>query len=93
MVDSVGIPPQVSHELMAKQAGGRQNIGFIPEDHRHYLRSKRTREMKIEDIGGVLEYLQKMKLEDPNFFLDIQVDKDDLITNIFWTNGRMKGRL
>ena len=45
--------------------------------------------MKIGDTGGVLEYLQKMQLKDPNFFYAIQVDEDDLITNIFWADAKM----
>ncbi|XP_027093748.1 protein FAR1-RELATED SEQUENCE 5-like [Coffea arabica] len=31
-----------------------------------------------------------MQFEDPNFFYTIQVDEDDLITNIFWSDGKMK---
>ncbi|KAL3499810.1 hypothetical protein ACH5RR_038903 [Cinchona calisaya] len=42
------------------------------------------------DTGGVLEYLQKMQLEDPNSFYAIQVDEDDLITNIFWLDAKMR---
>ncbi|KAF1864561.1 hypothetical protein Lal_00043202 [Lupinus albus] len=30
-----------------------------------------------------------MKVEDPNFFYAKQVDKDDLITNIFWSDAKM----
>ena len=46
--------------------------------------------MKLADTGGVLEYLQKMQLNDPNFVYAIQVDEDDLITNIFWADAKMK---
>ncbi|XP_027124261.1 protein FAR-RED IMPAIRED RESPONSE 1-like [Coffea arabica] len=42
------------------------------------------------DTGGVLEYLQGMQLEDPNFFYAIQVDEDDLITSIFWTDAKIR---
>ena len=42
------------------------------------------------DTGGVLEYLRRMQLEDPNFYYAIQVDEDDLITNIFWANAKMR---
>lgn len=41
------------------------------------------------DAGGLLTYLQSKQLEDTNFFHAIQVDEDDLITNIFWANGQM----
>ena len=48
-----------------------------------YLRTRRTDEMKSGDIGGLLEYLQIMQSKDLNFSYAIQVDFDDLITNIF----------
>ena len=46
--------------------------------------------MKSRDTGGLLEYLQRMHSEDLNLSYATQVDLDDLITNIFWANGRMK---
>ncbi|KAM6596036.1 hypothetical protein CsatA_006560 [Cannabis sativa] len=46
-------------------------------------------QMKIRDTGSVLEYLQRMQIQDPNFFYAIQVDVDDLITNIFWADAKM----
>ncbi|XP_042380345.1 protein FAR1-RELATED SEQUENCE 5-like [Zingiber officinale] len=90
MTSDVGIPPKASHDLMVKQVGGRENLGFIPEDYKNYLRSKRTRNMRVGDTGGVLEFLQKMQFDDPNFFYAIQVDEDDLITNIFWCDAKMR---
>ncbi|XP_042465581.1 protein FAR1-RELATED SEQUENCE 5-like [Zingiber officinale] len=75
---------------MVKQVGGRDNLGFIPQDYNNYLRSKRTRNIRVGDTGGVLEYLQKIQFDDPNFFYAIQVDEDDLITNIFWCDAKMK---
>ncbi|XP_042401101.1 protein FAR1-RELATED SEQUENCE 5-like [Zingiber officinale] len=90
MASEVGIPPKASHDLMMRQTGGRENLGFIPEDYKNYLRSKRTRNMRVGDTGGVLEYLQKMQCDDPYFFNAIQVDEDDLITNIFWSDAKMR---
>ncbi|XP_047320397.1 protein FAR-RED IMPAIRED RESPONSE 1-like [Impatiens glandulifera] len=69
MASAVGIRPKVSHDLMAIQMGGREFLGFIPEDYKNYLRSKRTRNMMVGDTG---------------------VDEDDLITNIFWTDAKMR---
>ncbi|XP_071939829.1 protein FAR-RED IMPAIRED RESPONSE 1-like [Coffea arabica] len=42
------------------------------------------------DTGGVLDYLQRMQLEDPNFCYAIQVYEDDLKTNIFWADAKMR---
>ncbi|PSS16368.1 Protein FAR1-RELATED SEQUENCE like [Actinidia chinensis var. chinensis] len=89
MANDCGIAPKATVAFMARQVGGRENLGFIPQDYKNYLRSKRTVQMKIGDTGGVLEYLQKMQLQDPNFFYAIQVDEDDLITNIFWADAKM----
>ncbi|XP_027169197.1 protein FAR-RED IMPAIRED RESPONSE 1-like [Coffea eugenioides] len=90
MARSCGIAPKQSIELMSKQVGGRENLGFIRDDLKNYLRSKRSIPMMQGDTGGVLEYLQRMQLEDPNFYYAIQVDEDDLITNIFWADAKMR---
>ena len=45
--------------------------------------------MKVDDTGGVLEYLKLMQLDDPSFFYALQVDKDGLISNIFWADAQM----
>ncbi|KAL8556296.1 hypothetical protein ACS0TY_003933 [Phlomoides rotata] len=89
-LDYSGITPRASFALMSKQVGGRENVGFIFEDYKNYLRSKRTMQMKFGDTGGVLEYLQKRQLDDPNFFYARQVDEDDLIANILWIDAQMK---
>ncbi|KAJ1406747.1 FAR1 DNA-binding domain [Sesbania bispinosa] len=61
LAESFGITPKASCELMARRVGGRENLGVIPEDYRNYLRSKRTIQMRLGDICGVLEYLQQMQ--------------------------------
>ncbi|KAL0320529.1 UNVERIFIED_CONTAM: protein FAR1-RELATED SEQUENCE 5 [Sesamum radiatum] len=88
-ISSSGIAPKAGYYLMSKQMGGHENVGFIFEDYKNYLRSKRTIEMKIGDTGGVLEYLQQKQLANPNFFYAIQVDEDDLIANIIWVDAQM----
>ncbi|XP_042401444.1 protein FAR1-RELATED SEQUENCE 5-like [Zingiber officinale] len=69
MASDVGIHQKASHDLMVKQVGGRDNLGFIPQDYNNYLRAKRTRNIRVGDTG---------------------VDEDDLITNIFWCDAKMR---
>ncbi|XP_051127822.1 protein FAR1-RELATED SEQUENCE 5-like [Andrographis paniculata] len=88
--ECVGLTPKASHDLMVKEAGGRDNLGFTRQDHKNYLRTKRTKDIKFGDTGGVLEYLQGMQSKDPNSSYFIQLDEDDMITNIFWADSRMK---
>ncbi|KAE8697210.1 hypothetical protein F3Y22_tig00110627pilonHSYRG00067 [Hibiscus syriacus] len=85
IVDRSGLTPKESFEFLARKVGGVENLGFIPEDNSNSLRTRRTEEMKVGDAGGVLEYLQNMQHDDPNFSYAIQVDLDDFIMNIFWT--------
>ena len=68
---------------MAKIVGGLDNLGFILKNYNNYLRTRQTDEMKSGDTRGLLEYLQIMQSKDLNFSYAIQVDFDDLITNIF----------
>ncbi|KAF1870897.1 hypothetical protein Lal_00030208 [Lupinus albus] len=49
LAESCGITPKASCELMARQAGGRENLGFIPDDYMNYLHSKRTIQMRTGD--------------------------------------------
>ncbi len=74
---------------MARWVGGIENFGFILEDYNNYFPTRHMKEMKIEDTECLLEYLQSMQSEDFNFSYAIQVDSDDLITNIFF--GQMVG--
>ena len=90
LADSFGIAPRASVGLMARWVGGLDNLDFISKDYNNYLCTRRIEEMKSEDTGGLLEYLQRMQSEDLNFSYAIQVDLDNLITNIFWADGRMK---
>lgn len=90
MAEESGIAPKQGIGFMARRVGGLHNLGFIPDDYKNYLRTRRTEEMRVGDTGGILEYLQHMQCDDPNFSYFIQVDVDDLITNIFWADGLMK---
>ena len=35
--DKSGIRPKSTYDLMSKQAGGRENVGFLPVDYKNYL--------------------------------------------------------
>ncbi|XP_060667172.1 protein FAR1-RELATED SEQUENCE 9-like [Ziziphus jujuba] len=47
IADSSGIAPKSSLELMAKRVGGYENLGFICDDYKNYLKTKRTIQMKV----------------------------------------------
>jgi zinc finger SWIM domain-containing protein 3 len=86
---SVGISTKLAIDMLAKEAGGIENLGFTRLDVKNRLYTKRSLLVQKGDTGGVLEYMERRSLEDAKFFYSIQVDEDDLITNIFWTDSKM----
>lgn len=80
---SVGITTKAAVDLLAKEVGGMENLGFTRVDVKNRLYSKRSLKVHQGDTGGVLEYMEKRTSEDAKFFYSIQVDENDLITNIF----------
>lgn len=40
LVDSVGIRPKATYDLMSAQVGRSTNLGFLPVDYKNYLQSK-----------------------------------------------------
>jgi zinc finger SWIM domain-containing protein 3 len=71
---------KATFDLMAKEAGGIENIEFTREHMKNKLYSKRMLTINQGDTRGVLEYLEKKISEQEKFFYcSIQVDEDDLI--------------
>ncbi|XP_058068737.1 protein FAR1-RELATED SEQUENCE 5-like [Magnolia sinica] len=85
--DGSGIKPREAVEYFSRRSGGRENLGFQSIDYKNYLQKKRMKVMERGDAGAVLQYFQKMQADNPSFFYAIQVDEDDQITNIFWTDA------
>ncbi|RID47535.1 hypothetical protein BRARA_I04121 [Brassica rapa] len=79
-----GISAKATIEMMSREVGGRENLGFLDKDYRNYICRKRMAEMEKGDAGAVLEYFQKKKEDNSSFFLF----NDDMITNIFWVDDR-----
>ncbi|CAL9169673.1 unnamed protein product [Musa hybrid cultivar] len=78
-----------SQRLLAKfQTGGRQGASQIPASYKNYLRSKRMKNLQSGDAGALMEYLQKMKGDNPSFFYAIQVDEAEQLTNVFWADPK-----
>ena len=44
--------------------------------------------MEKGDAGTILQYFQKKQSENSSYFYSIQLDEDDMITNIFWADAR-----
>ncbi len=88
ILNDSGVRPKEGHEVMSRQAGGRQSLTFTRKDYKNYLRSKRMKSIQEGDTGAILQYLQDKQMENPSFFYAIQVDEDEMMTNIFWADAR-----
>ncbi|XP_028080046.1 uncharacterized protein LOC114281693 [Camellia sinensis] len=51
-----------SIELMGKEAGGRQCLGFTKLDQKNYLRTKRQQSLAYGEVGNVLQYFKEKSL-------------------------------
>ncbi|XP_059629955.1 protein FAR1-RELATED SEQUENCE 5-like [Cornus florida] len=89
LADDSGLPVGSSYELMGRQSGAREALGFTKVDQKNYLRTKRQKQLQSGEAGFIFEYFQSQMLENPSFFHAVQLDKDDYITNIFWADARM----
>ncbi|XP_038713492.1 protein FAR1-RELATED SEQUENCE 5-like [Tripterygium wilfordii] len=66
-VRSAGIKPKDAHELMSREAGGRDSLGYIASDHKTYLRTRREKAMKYGEAGCILMYFQNEQIKNPSF--------------------------
>ncbi|XP_043701757.1 protein FAR1-RELATED SEQUENCE 5-like [Telopea speciosissima] len=89
LIDDSGIRPKAAFEYMGRRAGGRQNLGYTPKDHHNYLRSKRQHDLGYGEAASLLQYFTEQSRLDPSFSYVVQLDMDELITNIFWADARM----
>ncbi|XP_057478187.1 protein FAR1-RELATED SEQUENCE 5-like [Actinidia eriantha] len=78
-----------SHDLLSAQVGGKEFLGFTREDQKNYLRGRRQRSLKYGEIGALLGYFQKQASTNPYFYYAVQLDSDEMITNIFWADHEM----
>ncbi|KAI8538633.1 hypothetical protein RHMOL_Rhmol09G0119500 [Rhododendron molle] len=89
IAEATGLPLKLSHDLISAQSGGKENIGFMREDIKSYLRAKRGRDLQYGEAGALLRYFQKQTMDNPYFFHGMQLDVDEMITNIFWADHEM----
>ncbi|XP_059306355.1 protein FAR1-RELATED SEQUENCE 5-like [Lycium ferocissimum] len=89
LAEDAGLFSKATFDFISLQAGGRVNLGYIKLDQKNYLRTKRQEAIRQREAGALLECFEKKRIDDPSFFSAIQLDVDDMITNIFWVDSKM----
>ncbi|XP_042479834.1 protein FAR1-RELATED SEQUENCE 5-like [Macadamia integrifolia] len=54
LADDSGMNPKSIFDLMSKQSGGRDSIGYIRQDQKNYLRTKHERDLSYGEAGCLL---------------------------------------
>ncbi|KAK9285827.1 hypothetical protein L1049_025028 [Liquidambar formosana] len=89
LAEQSGIRLGPAHELMSRQVGGRECLGFTKIDQKNYLRSRRMKNLAFREVGTMMRYFKQQQMNNPSFFYDVQFDNEEQITNIFWADARM----
>ncbi|XP_010263150.1 PREDICTED: protein FAR1-RELATED SEQUENCE 5-like isoform X2 [Nelumbo nucifera] len=89
MANDLGLALKASMELIAKEAGAHENVESTSTDLKNYLHSCRTGNMEKGEAGAILQYCQDMQEKDPSFSYAVQLDQDELVTNMFWADAHM----
>ena len=86
--EKFGVSIKQTINLLSLQVSGYENLGFLSVDYKNHVNSKRREALKRGDGCVVMDYIQKMQLEDPSYFYSIQLDDDNQINNIFLADSR-----
>ncbi|CAN1320448.1 Protein FAR1-RELATED SEQUENCE 5 [Linum perenne] len=75
---------------MRKTAGGTKQLGFLHTDLKNYIWEKRTRDMQGGDVTVIANHFCKKQNENDGFFFDKELDSDENIASIFWSDATMR---
>ncbi|XP_030970696.1 protein FAR1-RELATED SEQUENCE 5-like [Quercus lobata] len=89
LAHELGLKLKQSYELLSKQVGGYDNLGFTKQDHKNYLHTKRQRDMEHGAAASLRRYFSRQLKENPSYYFATQLDYEELIINIFWAEARM----
>ncbi|XP_042056347.1 protein FAR1-RELATED SEQUENCE 5-like [Salvia splendens] len=89
LADDIGLNQKSSFNLMSRQVGGRDGIGYTILDAKNYLRTERQRSMVYGEVGCLLKYFQDKLSKNPSFYHANQMDMEEHITNVFWADVRI----
>ena len=69
--------------------GDPRNLGYVKRDVTNE-RSKMRAKLLIRDMDLTVEYFEKRRAENPNFFYATQVDSENVVNALFWVDGRTR---
>ncbi|XP_057770058.1 protein FAR1-RELATED SEQUENCE 5-like [Salvia miltiorrhiza] len=85
-----GIGVSRAYRFLEKEAGSRENIGFIRKDIYNELQKESRKVSKINDgdANKLLEMLTDRGMSDPSFFWKVKLSDDGRLKNLFFRDTR-----
>ena len=86
--DMSGISAKATVEMMSREVGGQENLGFLKKDYQNYIYREREWQKWKREMLELFWNTFRKKEGNSSFFYSMQLDEDDMITNIFWADDR-----
>ena len=77
-------------DYMVQQSGSYENVGFIQKDLYNYIDTERRTELRNGDAEGALAYLCGKAEESPHFYYKYDVNAENRLCRLFWTDARSR---
>ncbi|XP_065860808.1 protein FAR1-RELATED SEQUENCE 5-like [Euphorbia lathyris] len=88
-VDGSTTQPKLVSGTPCNKAGDEDIHGYQLIDYNNKLSFKRMRDMREGELERLQQYFHSKQLKNPSFYCSMQLDAEDQITNIFWTDVKM----
>ncbi|KAF8020194.1 hypothetical protein BT93_G0786 [Corymbia citriodora subsp. variegata] len=85
-----GIRATKAYSYLCDEAGGSNNIGFTLHDCQNFLQTKRMNLICAGDCQGLINHFNYLQSNGSNFFHTFQLDEEQRLTNVFWSDGVSK---
>ncbi|XP_057463795.1 protein FAR-RED IMPAIRED RESPONSE 1-like [Actinidia eriantha] len=88
--DKAGIKLHKTYDSLQIEAGGHENLPFLPKDCRNHLNKVRRQLLKEGDAEAMHNYFMKMKTDNSDFFFAMDLDDEGRLRNVFWADARSR---
>ncbi|CAN0893439.1 Protein FAR1-RELATED SEQUENCE 5 [Linum grandiflorum] len=85
-----GIPLRSSYEILCGHLGGEGNVGCTKVDVKNFLGKARQRKMLYGEETAINEYFREKQKYNADYFVEVEIDSEEKMTNIFWADQRMQ---
>ncbi|XP_056161721.1 protein FAR1-RELATED SEQUENCE 5-like [Syzygium oleosum] len=79
-----------AYTYLSSEAGGLENVGFTLSDCQNFLQSKRRNLISVGDCQSLINHFNCLQSNGINFSYTFQLDKEQRLTNFFWSDDVSK---